>query len=80
MVEESDQEVVIKEKSSTIKIAVVGNVDAGKSSLVGVLSKGQLDDGNGFSRKRILNFNHELETGRTSSIAYEIMGFDKAGK
>ena len=52
-----------------LKIAMVGNVDAGKSTLVGVLTKGELDDGNGSSRTKILNFNHEQESGRTSSIA-----------
>jgi len=48
---------------------MVGNVDAGKSTLVGVLTKGELDDGNGSSRAKVLNFDHEIESGRTSSIA-----------
>lgn len=29
------------------KLAVIGNVDSGKSTLVGVLTKGILDDGRG---------------------------------
>ena len=32
-------------------IAVCGPVDAGKSSLIGVLTSGELDDGRGKSRK-----------------------------
>ena len=70
-----------------ITIAIVGNVDSGKSSLCGILSHPSLrdnknniseilDDGNGLSRKRVLNLSHEKETGRTSSISYNYMVFD----
>lgn len=59
------------------KIAVVGNVDSGKSTLVGVLTKGENDDGRGSARLKIFNFEHERKNGRTSSIAQEIMGFDE---
>lgn len=62
-----------------LRIAVVGNVDSGKSTLVGVLSKSFLDDGRGGARVRVCNFKHEANSGRTSSIGYEIMGFDKDG-
>jgi GTPase len=62
------------------KVAVVGNVDSGKSTLVGVLTKAQPDDGNGSARKLVFNYDHEKETGRTSSVCYEIMGFDQTGK
>ncbi|KAH8178782.1 elongation factor tu GTP binding domain-containing protein [Sarocladium implicatum] len=61
------------------RIAVVGNVDAGKSSLLGVLVKGDLDDGRGRARVNLFRHKHELETGRTSSVGMEIMGFDSAG-
>ena len=33
-----------------IRVAVIGNVDSGKSTLVGVLTKGIMDDGRGFAR------------------------------
>ena len=49
-------------------IAVCGPVDAGKSSLVGVLTTGDLDDGKGKARNKILVHQHERETGRTSNI------------
>ena len=49
-------------------IAVCGPVDAGKSSLIGVLTSGKLDDGRGMSRSRILKHKHEQDTGRTSNI------------
>lgn len=62
-----------------MRITVVGNVDAGKSTLIGVLTKGEPDDGRGVARKKVFNYPHEIETGRTSSVAQEIMGFDANG-
>lgn len=54
----------------TIKIAVAGNVDSGKSTLTGVLMNNKLDDGRGSSRSLILRNKHEKETGRTSCISH----------
>lgn len=51
------------------KFVVLGNVDAGKSSFIGVLEKNVLDDGNGSARSAISNVKHELETGRTSTYS-----------
>ncbi|KAJ6439881.1 GTP-binding protein 1 [Purpureocillium lavendulum] len=62
------------------RIAVVGNVDAGKSSLLGVLVKGDLDDGRGKARVNLFRHKHEMETGRTSSVGMEILGFDSVGR
>lgn len=62
------------------RIAVVGNVDAGKSTMLGVLVKGGLDDGRGKARVNLFRHKHEIETGRTSSVGMEIMGFDTMGK
>lgn len=62
------------------RIAVVGNVDAGKSSMLGVLVKGDLDDGRGKARVNLFRHKHEIETGRTSSVGMEIMGFDTHGQ
>lgn len=50
--------------------AVCGPVDAGKSSLIGVLTSGELDDGRGHAREKVLVHRHELETGRTSNITF----------
>ena len=58
-----------------IRLAVIGNVDSGKSTLVGCLTKGIKDDGRGYARKFVFNYQHENESGRTSSIAEEIIGF-----
>lgn len=68
------------EKVIETRIAVVGNVDAGKSSMLGVLVKGDLDDGRGKARVNLFRHKHEIETGRTSSVGMEIMGFDAHGQ
>jgi GTPase len=36
-----------------IRVAVVGNVDAGKSTLLGVLTHGELDNGRGHARQKL---------------------------
>ncbi|KAI9740248.1 MAG: hypothetical protein M1834_004826 [Cirrosporium novae-zelandiae] len=61
------------------RIAVVGNVDAGKSTMLGVLVKGNLDDGRGKARVNLFRHKHEIESGRTSSVGMEIMGFNVKG-
>ncbi|KAM0722474.1 hypothetical protein Q7P37_001915 [Cladosporium fusiforme] len=62
------------------RVAVVGNVDAGKSTMLGVLVKGDLDDGRGKARVNLFRHKHEVESGRTSSVGMEIMGFDTKGE
>ena len=54
-------------------------VDAGKSTMLGVLVKGNLDDGRGKARVNLFRHKHEMESGRTSSVGMEIMGFDVRG-
>ncbi|XP_076054135.1 GTP-binding protein 1-like isoform X2 [Oratosquilla oratoria] len=63
-----------------VRVAVVGNVDAGKSTLLGVLTHGELDNGRGFARMKLFRHKHEMETGRTSSVGNDILGFDSEGK
>ncbi|XP_065559428.1 GTP-binding protein 1-like isoform X2 [Artemia franciscana] len=62
-----------------IRVAVVGNVDAGKSTLLGVLTHGELDNGRGTARLKLFRHKHEIETGRTSSVGNDILGFDSKG-
>jgi elongation factor 1-alpha len=69
-------EFIEKDIENCIKIAIAGNVDSGKSTLIGVLSKNILDDGRGFARSKILKNKHERETGRTSSITYSQIEYD----
>ena len=69
-----------QEEMAEIRVAVVGNVDAGKSTMLGVLVKGNLDDGRGRARVNLFRHKHEMESGRTSSVGLEIMGFDSRGE
>ncbi|EJW83702.1 GTP-binding protein AGP-1, partial [Wuchereria bancrofti] len=62
-----------------VRVAVVGNVDAGKSTLLGVLTYGILDDGRGQARQKLFRHKHEFESGRTSSVGNDILGFDISG-
>lgn len=48
--------------------------------MLGVLVKGDLDDGRGKARVNLFRHKHEIETGRTSSVGMEIMGFGTTGK
>ncbi len=63
-----------------VVVTALGNVDAGKSTLVGVLCTGSLDDGNGLAMKKVARFLHEIESGRTSSVSTQYLGFGKDGK
>lgn len=54
--------------TTEVRIGIIGSVDSGKSTLTGVLTNGELDDGKGFARSSILKHPHEKESGRTSSI------------
>ena len=63
-----------------IRVACAGSVDAGKSTLLGVLLTGKNDDGRGAARLNVFNFKHEVKTGRTSSVAQHILGFDQKGQ
>lgn len=63
-----------------VRVAVVGNVDAGKSTLLGVLTHGELDNGRGFARQKLFRHKHEMESGRTSSVGNDILGFDQQGQ
>merc|ERR1712137_661972 len=66
--------------SRNIRVAVVGNVDAGKSTLIGTLTTSALDDGRGRSRTCIMKHKHEIESGRTSTATTHFLGFREDGE
>eukprot|EP01120_Amphizonella_sp_Union-15-10_P008282 TRINITY_DN294_c0_g1_i1.p1 TRINITY_DN294_c0_g1~~TRINITY_DN294_c0_g1_i1.p1 ORF type:complete len:644 (-),score=144.22 TRINITY_DN294_c0_g1_i1:45-1907(-) len=68
------------ERYIDIRMAVCGNVDSGKSTMCGVLTRGKLDNGRGLVRVNLFNHKHEMESGRTSSISHQIMGFNVKGE
>ena len=65
-----------KEHNITDKaFVVVGNVDAGKSTLIGTLTSGILDNGRGSARINVARHKHEIESGKTSDISSRILRF-----
>ncbi len=64
---------------------MAGSVDAGKSTLVAVLTQGRegtavLDSGHGSARVAVLRHKHEIESGRTSSLSQQLLGYDAQGR
>lgn len=64
----SGEDNISEEDIGEICIVVAGSVNCGKSSFLGVMVNGGLDDGNGLARRKIAKHPHEIETGRTSDI------------
>lgn len=62
------------------RLAVLGPVEGGKSTLLGVLTQGELDNGRGRARLNLFRHLHEIQSGRTSSISHEILGFSATGE
>ena len=65
-----------KNIENCLKIAIAGNVDSGKSSLIGVLSSKKLDNGRGSARESVLVNKHEKSSGRTSCISFNEVRYD----
>ncbi|CAJ1992590.1 Elongation factor Tu GTP binding domain containing protein [Leishmania donovani] len=55
-----------------LSVAFCGAVGSGKSTLMAVLLTSRLDDGCGGTRQALFNHKHELDTGRTSSLASRV--------
>merc|ERR1719412_2879260 len=66
-------------KRKDVRIAVIGNVDSGKSTIIGVLTSGEKDDGRGLARAKVLRHSHEQANGRTSACAQHIFGYSEGG-
>ena len=76
-------EVIIREKAllpqEEVSIIAVGNVDAGKTTLIASLVTGEGDDGSGRLLPYVSRFPHEVKLGRTSSVARVLLGFSADG-
>ena len=59
--------------ATEIALALLGNVDAGKSTLTACLSGRILDDGD--ARNLVAVHNHEVESGRTSAISNQVISY-----
>ena len=62
-----------------VRVACIGNVDSGKSTLIGVLTRTMLDDGRGGARAKVFRHGHEQKCGRTSSIGQQNLCYDSKG-
>jgi elongation factor 1-alpha len=63
-----------------VSVALLGNVDAGKSTLKGVLTFSTLDNGNGYAMSLVARYLHEIKMRRTSSVSVHIIGYDSEGR
>ena len=64
---------------SMLRFITAGSVDDGKSTLIGVLTRGELDNGRGLARNACFRHKHEIDNGRTSSVSQQFLGFDNEG-
>lgn len=66
-----------KTKSTTqqLRVTLTGPTTSGKSTLLGTLSTGTLDNGRGQSRLSLFKHRHEVISGMTSSVAQELLGY-----
>jgi elongation factor 1-alpha len=58
-----------------IKVGLFGEDSCGKSTLIGVIVNGCLDDGNGSARSNIFRYQHELFSGKTSTLSHYVSSF-----
>lgn len=67
----SKEESLVTDKA----FVVVGSADAGKSTLIGTLTSGILDNGRGSARVGVARHQHEIDAGKTSDISSRILRF-----
>lgn len=65
----------LESQTSQLRVSLTGSTTSGKSSLVGTLSTSVLDSGRGKTRLSLLKHRHEIESGVTSSVAPELIGY-----
>ncbi len=63
-----------------VTIGVLGEQGTGKTTLIGVLINGMLDNGKGSARMTVFRHQHEIRSGKTSSFSHKILGFDEKGE
>ncbi len=66
-----------KNKKKHLLVGVAGHVDHGKSTLVGTLTTGTLDNGSGQSRIFLDVQKHEIERGLSADLSFAVYGFCK---
>jgi len=68
------------EVGEVVSLSFAGRVNAGKSTLIGVLIGGRLDDGRGRARAYLLRHPQELKKGQTADLHYAFIGFNAKGE
>lgn len=58
-----------------LRITLTGPTTSGKSTLLGTLAYGTLDNGRGKSRLSLLKHRHEVASGMTSAMSPELIGY-----
>ena len=61
-----------------LRITLTGPTTSGKSTLLGTLTMSTLDNGRGQSRLSMLKHRHEINSGMTSSVTQELVGYQDA--
>jgi len=64
-----------KNKKKHLLVGVAGHVDHGKSTLVGTLTTGSLDNGSGRTRIFLDVQKHEIERGLSADLSFAVYGF-----
>ncbi|KAI1856195.1 uncharacterized protein JN550_013888 [Neoarthrinium moseri] len=62
-------------QTEQLRVSLTGPTTSGKTTLLGVLANGTLDNGRGSSRINLLRHRHEVVSGQTSSVAQELIGY-----
>lgn len=70
----------LKPEKEHLLVGTAGHVDHGKSTLIGTLVSGQLDDGEGKTRMYLDIQKHEIERGLSADLSYAVYGFDGGGE
>ena len=65
-------------QTQQLRVSLTGSTTSGKSSLLGTLSTSTLDNGRGKSRLSLLKHRHEIASGVTSSVAPELIGYERS--
>ena len=65
------------ENKNKYNFIFLGSSQSGKSTLISYLTYNTIDDGNGSSRLSLFNHQHEMFTGKTSSVSLNTIGYNK---
>lgn len=63
--------------TNQLRVTLTGPTTSGKSTLLGTLSTGTLDNGRGKGRLGLLKHLHEVASGVTSSVTQELVGYNE---